>query len=40
MAMAASSVYDFSLPGVDGKEVPLSKFKGKKALLLVNVASK
>jgi glutathione peroxidase len=32
------SVYDFSLVGLDGKEVPLSSFKGK-VLLIVNLAS-
>lgn len=34
-----SSVYDFSFNSIDGKEVKLSQFKGKK-LLLVNTASK
>jgi glutathione peroxidase len=33
------SVYDFKLKTLDGQEISLSKFKGKK-LLLVNVASK
>lgn len=33
-----SSVYDFSLKTLDGQSINLSKFKGKK-LLLVNVAS-
>ena len=33
------SVYDFKIKTIDGKEVPLSKFKGKK-LLIVNTASK
>lgn len=37
--MAASSVYDFSLPSIDGSPSPLSTYKGK-VLLLVNVASK
>ena len=36
---AASSVYDFMLPSIDGQNAPLSQFKGK-VLLLVNVASK
>jgi glutathione peroxidase len=36
---AASSVYDFTLPSIDGQDAPLSQFKGK-VLLLVNVASK
>ena len=35
----ASSVYDFTLPSIDGQDAPLSQFKGK-VLLLVNVASK
>lgn len=33
------SVYDFKLKTLDGQDISLSKFKGKK-LLLVNVASK
>ena len=36
---AASSVYDFTVKSIDGKEVKLSKYKGKK-LLIVNTASK
>jgi glutathione peroxidase len=35
---AGKTVYDCSLVGFDGKEVPLSTFKGK-VLLIVNVAS-
>lgn len=34
-----STVYDFSLTGIDGKEIHLNTFKGKK-ILFVNVASK
>ena len=34
-----STVYDFSLTGIDGKEINLNAFKGKK-ILFVNVASK
>lgn len=34
-----SSIYDFKMSNIDGKMVPLSKFKGK-VLLVVNVASK
>ena len=34
-----SSIYDFSAIDIDGKEVSMSQFKGKK-LLIVNVASK
>lgn len=33
------SIYDFKAKTIDGKEVPLSNYKGK-ALLIVNVASK
>ncbi|HWA83557.1 MAG TPA: glutathione peroxidase [Fimbriimonadaceae bacterium] len=32
------TIYDFTMPNIDGKEVPLSKFKGQ-VLLVVNVAS-
>lgn len=35
----SSTVYDFSLTGIDGKEIHLNAFKGKK-ILFVNVASK
>jgi glutathione peroxidase len=38
-ASTATSVYDFKLKTIDGEEITLAKFKGKK-LLLVNVASK
>lgn len=34
-----SSVLDFTMKNIDGKEVPLSTYKGK-VLLIVNVASK
>ncbi len=37
-AAARGSVYDFTLTGIDGQPVPLSKYKGKK-LLIVNTAS-
>ena len=36
---ASTSVYDFTVKSIDGKEVKLSKYKGKK-LLIVNTASK
>jgi glutathione peroxidase len=36
--MAAKSAHDFSFRGIEGGELPLSKFKGK-AVLVVNVAS-
>lgn len=35
----SSSIYDFTLPAIDGQAMPLSNFKGK-AVLIVNVASK
>src|ERR1700733_6471656 len=35
---AASNIYDFTLPSIDGTPMPLSQFKGK-VVLLVNVAS-
>ena len=35
----SASVYDFTVKSIDGKEVNLSKYKGKK-LLIVNTASK
>ncbi|MHA4895690.1 glutathione peroxidase [Pedobacter sp. PWIIR3] len=35
----AKSVYDYSFKTIDGKEIKLSKFKGKK-ILIVNTASK
>ena len=35
---AASSIYDFTLPSIDGKPTPLGSFKGK-VVLVVNVAS-
>jgi glutathione peroxidase len=37
--LAAASIYDFSLPSIDGKSMPLSSFKGK-VVMMVNVASK
>lgn len=38
-AFAASSVYDFTLPSIDGKPMPVADYKGK-VILLVNVASR
>jgi glutathione peroxidase len=38
-AKAAPSVYDFTVKSIDGKDVKLSQYKGKK-LLIVNTASK
>jgi glutathione peroxidase len=37
--VAAMSVYDFKVPGLDGNAIDLAKYKGKK-LLIVNTASK
>jgi glutathione peroxidase len=37
-SFAASSIYDFTLPNIDGQPMPLSEFKGK-VVLMVNVAS-
>ncbi|MCL7989332.1 glutathione peroxidase [Sphingobacterium sp. lm-10] len=39
MLIPSSSVYDYSIKTIDGKEVKLSDFKGK-TLVLVNTASK
>lgn len=36
---AAVSIYDFKVTGLDGKSIDLSKYKGKK-ILIVNTASK
>ena len=37
-SLSASNIYNFSLPSIDGKPMPLSEFKGK-VVLMVNVAS-
>ena len=37
-SFAASNIYDFTLPNIDGKPMPLADFKGK-VVLMVNVAS-
>ncbi len=36
---AASGIYDFTLPSIDGNSAPLLKYKGQ-VILVVNVASK
>src|ERR1700680_1520333 len=36
---AASNVYDFTLPSIEGKPMPLADFEGK-VVLVVNVASR
>ena len=38
-AAAPATVYDFTVKSIDGKDVKLSKYKGKK-ILIVNTASK
>lgn len=38
-ATLAGGIYDFKVPGLDGKEIDFSQFKGKK-ILIVNTASK
>lgn len=37
--LSGASLYDFKVPGLDGKEIDFSRFKGKK-ILIVNTASK
>lgn len=37
-AMQAASIYDFTMPSIDGTPTPLSEYKGK-VVLVVNVAS-
>ncbi len=37
-SFAASNIYDFTLPSIDGKPTPLAEFKGK-VVMMVNVAS-
>src|SRR5690242_15122274 len=37
-ASATNSIHQFRIPGIDGKEIDLSAYKGKK-ILLVNTAS-
>lgn len=39
MLVAASSIYDFKVAGLEGGQIDLSKYKGKK-ILIVNTASK
>lgn len=39
LVAGVTSVYDFKVPGLDGKTIDLARFKGKK-LLIVNTASK
>ena len=37
--LLTGSIYDFKVPGLDGKEIDLAQYKGKK-MLIVNTASK
>ncbi len=37
--MLTGSIYDFKVPGLDGKEINFSTFRGKK-IMIVNTASK
>ncbi|MBN8878592.1 MAG: glutathione peroxidase [Chitinophagaceae bacterium] len=39
VTLAGSPIYDFKAPGLDGKTIDFSAFKGKK-ILIVNTASK
>jgi glutathione peroxidase len=39
LSLSTGSIYDFSVEGLEGKEINFSKFKGKK-ILIVNTASK
>ena len=39
VSLTGSSIYDFKVPGLDGKEIDFSSFKGKK-IMIVNTASK
>ncbi len=38
LTLSGSSIYDFKVEGLDGKNIDLSQYKGKK-ILIVNVAS-
>ncbi len=39
LTMSATSLHEFTMPDIDGKDIKLSKFKGQ-VVLVVNVASK
>lgn len=39
ISLTAASIYDFKVPGLDGKDIDFSNFKNKK-ILVVNTASK
>lgn len=36
--LSGSAIYDFKVPGLDGKDIDFSKFKGQK-ILIINTAS-
>ena len=38
-ATGAKSIYEFTMKDIDGKDIPLSNYKGK-VVVIVNVASK
>ena len=38
-SLTAGSIYDFKVPGLDGRDIDFSAFRGKK-ILIVNTASK
>jgi glutathione peroxidase len=39
LSFSAGSIYDFTVPGLEGKDINFSDFKGKK-ILIVNTASR
>lgn len=39
VTLTGTSIYDFKVPGLDGKQIDFGKFKGQK-ILIVNTASK
>lgn len=39
VSLTATSIYDFKVPGLEGNEIDLSAYKGKK-IMIVNTASK
>ncbi len=38
-AKNATSIFDFSVENIEGQVIPMSNYRGKKAYLVVNVAS-
>ena len=39
VTLTGTSLYDFKVPGLDGKQIDFSAYKGKK-IMIVNTASK